>query len=403
MEGERLELTVESVAHGGHCVARHDGRVVFVRHTLPGERIIARVTDGTSESKFLRADAIEILEPSADRVSAPCAFAGPGMCGGCDWQHVSLEGQRKLKADVIVDQFARLAKMDLPALGHGVVVEPIPGDEDGLRWRTRVELGLKGGVAGLRAHRSHRLIEIDDCLIGSADFKPVYSDTFSPDATALDLVAPSRGDIVAIELPLGKDDEVPSVEEIVTVGEKAHSFDVSARGFWQVHPGAASTFATVVRDAAKAQPGESVLDLYCGVGLFAKVLADEVGSTGRVTGIEADEEALGYARSNMDGAGHVDLIAGDVAKVAWGMDACDIVVLDPPRAGAGIDVMQKVAALAPRVIVYVACDPAALARDVKAAAEAGYELETLRAFDAFSMTQHMECIAVLKPAASSEQ
>ena len=403
MEGQRLELVVENVAHGGHCVARHEGRVVFVRHAIPGERVVVRVTDGTSESKFLRADAIEILEPSADRVTPPCPYAGPGQCGGCDFQHVAVSRQRELKADVIRDQFARLAKKDLSAEGFEVTVEPVAGDADGLRWRTRLELGVRDGVAGLRAHRSHRLIDIDDCLIADTEFKPVLTDRFSPTATGLDIVAPSAGDIVAMELPLDAADEVPVVSETVRVGERTHNFSVAANGFWQVHPGAASTFATAVRDAAAAQPGETVLDLYCGVGLFAKVLADEVGPEGRVIGVEADETAIRLARDNMGGAAHVDLVTGDVASVDWTSSSADVVVLDPPRAGAGIGVMERVTQCGPRVIVYVACDPAALARDVKAAESHGYQLTSLRAFDAFPMTQHVECVAVLTPSDASTE
>ena len=408
MEGTRLELTIESVAHGGHCVARHEGRVVFVRHALPGERVIARITDGTTESKFLRADAIEILDASEDRVSPPCPYSGPGQCGGCDFQHVQLDAQRLLKAQVIAEQFQRVGGIDLEALmgerGVDVAslrVEPVARDRDGLRWRTRLELGAKDGVAGLRAHRSHRLVEIDDCLIADERFAPAYTDRFAPWANGVDLIAPSDGDVVAIELPLQKGDEVPSVHEIVHFdGSPDLTFEVSARGFWQVHPGAASTFASAVREAAAVRPGETVIDLYCGVGLFARVLADQSGPDGRVIGVEADEEALRHARTNMDGAANVDLIAGDVATVDWSATSADVVVLDPPRAGAGREVIERIATLKPRTVVYVACDPAALARDVRTALDLGFKLRQLRAFDAFPMTHHVECIAVLTPPAN---
>lgn len=395
MEGEKLDLVVENVAHGGHCVARHEGRVVFVRHTLPGERVIARVTDGTSESKFLRADAIEVLEASPERVAAPCPFSGPGMCGGCDWQHVEIGAQRRLKADVVREQLSRIAKIDLDEVAPGFVVEELAGHPDGLRWRTRLELAVDDGIAGLREHRSHRLVEIDDCLIADEGFTAALHDRFPAGVTGLDLVRPSVGDIVGVELPQPKGKKVPPVREVVETAHGSAEFDVSARGFWQVHPAAAATFLDVVLDATAPQDGERAVDLYCGVGLFTRALADLVGPHGSVLGVEADAEAVDYARTNMGGARHVDLVAGDVATSDLGASA-DIVVLDPPRAGAGRDVVAKIADLSPRVVAYVACDPAALARDLGYFAERGYTIDALRGFDAFPMTQHVECIAVLR-------
>ena len=396
MEGERLELAVEGVAHGGHCVARHEGRVVFVRHTLPGERVVARITEGTSESKFLRADAVEVLDASPDRVPAPCPFSGPGMCGGCDWQHVALPAQRALKTQVVREQLQRIAKIDLHEVAPDFTVEELPGHPDGLRWRTRLELAVDDGVVGLREHRSHRLVEIDDCVVSDEGFTAALRDRFDSSVAGLDLVRPSVGDIVGIELPQPKGEKTPAVREIVDTAHGSAEFDVSARGFWQVHPAAASTFLDVVLDATDPQEGERAVDLYCGVGLFTRALADLVGPSGSVLGVEADAEAIEYARTNMGGARHVDLLASDVAKANLGTGA-DVVVLDPPRAGAGRDVVATITDLAPRVVTYVACDPAALARDLGYFAERGYQVDALRGFDAFPMTQHVECIAVLRP------
>lgn len=395
MEGERLELFVEDVAHGGHCVARHDGRVVFVRHTLPGERVVARVTDGTSESAFLRADAVEVLDAAPERVSPPCPFSGPGLCGGCDWQHVDLAAQRRLKAQVVREQLRRIAKLDLDEVAPGFVVEELPGRPDGLRWRTRLELAVDRGVAGLREHRSHRLVEIDDCLISDEGFAAALRDRFSDEVTGLDLVRPSVGDIVGVELPLAPEEKVPAVHEVVDSDHGSTRFEVGARGFWQVHPAAAATFLDVVVDATAPREGDRAVDLYCGVGLFTRALADVVGPSGAVLGVEANVEAVAHARANMAGARHVDLVLGDVATSDLG-ERADVVVLDPPRAGAGRQVVDKVSSLEPRVVAYVACDPAALARDLGYFAERGYVIDSLRGFDAFPMTQHVECIAVLR-------
>jgi tRNA/tmRNA/rRNA uracil-C5-methylase (TrmA/RlmC/RlmD family) len=135
--GERFEVAVGPVAHGGFCVARHEGRAVFVRHALPGERAVVEVTEGHEKDRYLRADAVEILQASADRVPAPCRYAGPGRCGGCDWQHATPAAQRALKAAVVQEQLRRLAGIE-----REVVVEPAPGDADGLGWRTRVQFAV---------------------------------------------------------------------------------------------------------------------------------------------------------------------------------------------------------------------------------------------------------------------
>ncbi|HEY6792667.1 MAG TPA: TRAM domain-containing protein, partial [Trebonia sp.] len=174
--GDLVEVTAEAVAQGGWCVSRPPGeRVVFVRHALPGERVIARVTEVTSN--FARADAVDILDASPDRVEPPCPNARPGGCGGCDWQHASLPAQRALKAAVVQEQLHRLAGTD-----REVTVEPMPGDDHGaaegqgagsgsddnpgLGWRTRMQFAVDDdGMAGLRAHRSHEVIDIGDCPI----------------------------------------------------------------------------------------------------------------------------------------------------------------------------------------------------------------------------------------------
>lgn len=348
--GTRHEVEVGPVAHGGHCVARVDGRAVFVRHCLPGERVVLEITEGTDGDRFWRADAVEVLEASADRVVAPCRFAGPGLCGGCDFQHVDIAAQRAIKAGVVREQLSRLAGLDLE-----VTVEPVPGDDHGLRWRTRQQyVALPGGGLGMRKHRSRDVVEIDECLLEA------------PDGPSYDVAA--RG-----------------VE---------HDFSVADGGFWQVHPGAPNVLVETALALLDPQPGERALDLYAGVGLFARFLSDAVGDGGRVVAIEGDAEAARRARLNCPGT---TVSTGPVASVLkFEHDApFDLVVLDPPREGAKRAVVDQIVDRAPRAVAYVACDPAALARDVAIFAEHGYRLETLRAFDLFPMTHHVECVALL--------
>lgn len=417
--GDEVEVDVTAIAHGGHCIARHDGQVLFVRHTLPGERVLARVTESGAGERFVRADAVAVLTASPDRVTPPCPWSGPGRCGGCDLQHVSLGRQRLLKADVVREQFSRLARLDVD-----VTVEPVPGDADGLDWRTRVEFAIDAdGRAGLRRHRSHDVVPIDHCRIAApgVDRLRVTGRTW-PGAQAVDAVAPSVGEPVAVVVPDGAVEpaaEVPLVRESVSLGTAGQrEFTLSARGFWQVHPGAAQTFVDAVLAAAAPRAGERALDLYAGVGLFAAVLAEAVGPTGQVIAIESDAAACAHARDNLADHPNVAVLTARVDD-AFGVArpsrrgsatqrgsrprkasrstlvpaSADVVVLDPPRTGAGKGVCAEIAALAPRVIAYVACDPAALARDTAYLADLGYRLDTLRAFDAFPMTHHVECVA----------
>jgi tRNA/tmRNA/rRNA uracil-C5-methylase (TrmA/RlmC/RlmD family) len=388
-----LTVTVGPVAHGGHCVARHEGRVVFVRHTLPGETVRAVVTDGAEGSSFWRADAVEVLTPSPDRVPPPCPWSGPGRCGGCDWQHVSVPAQRALKAEVVREQLSHLAHLDVV-----VDVEPVPGDVEGLGWRTRVTWAVADdGAAGLRRHRSHEVVPVDSCRIAHplVDEAGVTRRTW-PGAGSVEVSA-SVATGERLVLPDGRGDGV--LTEVVD----GRAFRVTGGGFWQVHPGAAATLLAAVMQGLQPQPGDSALDLYGGVGLFAARLAEAVGPTGRVTLVESDRVAVADARHNLAGLAAVRVERGRVDHVLRRLRTgrADLVVLDPPRSGAGRAVVDLVARqVRPRRVAYVACDPAALARDLTWFAERGYRLTGLRAFDIFPMTHHVECVALLEPAAT---
>jgi tRNA/tmRNA/rRNA uracil-C5-methylase (TrmA/RlmC/RlmD family) len=396
--GSQFEAEIGKVAHGGHCVARFDGRVVFVRHALPGERVRVQVTDGNRGDRFLLGDAVEVLEASKHRIVPACRFAGPGNCGGCDWQHSDLAYQRELKASVVTEQFQRLAGMDVV-----VDVEALPGDAKGHRWRTRTEFAIDpSGVAGLHRHHSSEIIPVQDCLISTERvIRTGVLDRRWPMATSVDVVdASAESEAVAVPLP-ARDSTIPQVTERVDTGDWSAEFRLSARGFWQVHPHAAATFVAHVCAELAPQPGERAVDLYAGVGLFALALADAVGPDGAVLAIDSDAHAIADAKSNLRSRPEIELRRGKVDRalkplVRQGIHT-DLVVLDPPRTGAGKSVIKDIAALAPRAIAYVACDPAALARDVAYARAAGYGMRSLRAFDAFPMTHHVECIAILEP------
>ncbi len=363
---------------------------MFVRHALPGERVRALVTEGHDRSSFWRADAVEVLDASPERVEPPCPWAGPGRCGGCDLQHVDVTAQRGWKAAVVREALSHLAGIDL-----AVEVEEVPGAADGLGWRTRVNFAVSdSGHAGLRRHRSHEVVAVDRCRIAHPLVSEVgVTSREWPGVDSVEVAASvDSGDVVV------RPDGSGTGELAERVGDRI--FRVTGGGFWQVHPGAASTLLAAVLDGLDPQPGETALDLYAGVGLFAAALAERVGPAGRVNAIESDRLAVTDARHNLADFPQVRIDRGRVDHVlrAQRLHRADVVVLDPPRSGAGKAVVSLLSRLHARRIAYVACDPAALARDLRWFGERGYRLESLRAFDMFPMTHHIECVAVLTPA-----
>jgi tRNA/tmRNA/rRNA uracil-C5-methylase (TrmA/RlmC/RlmD family) len=378
--GDRLELTVGPPAHGGHCVARDCGLVVFVRHALPGERVVAEVTE--VRRGYLRADAVRVLEASPDRVQAPCPYAHADGCGGCDLQHAAPDAQREWKAAVVREQLTRLAGLTPDEVSSlGVRVRALPGDPDGLDWRSRVRYTVDAsGRAGLLKHRSHEVVPVKRCLIAHPAIQalPVLSATWSQDSVST--VASSTGEVVV----------GPGTVHERAVGRE---WTLQADTFWQVHPAAPDTLAGAVLELLAPRPGETAWDLYGGAGLFAAALAPVAG---RVTLVESAPAAVAAARANLTDLPRVEVVEGRVEQALRRLPGpVDLVVLDPPRSGAGADVVRAVAAAGPRAVAYVACDPAAFARDVATFRDAGWRLAELRAYDCFPMTHHVECVALL--------
>ncbi|NGO77569.1 class I SAM-dependent RNA methyltransferase [Streptomyces sp. YC504] len=429
--GEEYEVEVGPVAHGGHCIARtSEGQVLFVRHTLPGERVVARVTEGEEGARYLRADAVTVLEPSKDRIEAPCPFSGPGRCGGCDWQHAKPGAQRRLKGEVIAEQLLHLAGLTPEEAGWDGTVMPAEGDKlpagEVPAWRTRVQYAVDAstGKAGLRRHRSHEVEVIDHCMIAAEGVTELGIEKRSWDGmAAIEAIAATgsqdrqviltprpgmRLPIVELDKPVSvqrigeKDGAVHRVHGRAFVRERAddRTYRVGDGGFWQVHPQAADTLMRAVMQGLLPRKGDMALDLYCGVGLFAGAIADRVGDKGAVLGIESGKRAVEDARHNLAGFDRVRIEHGKVESVLprTGIDEVDLIVLDPPRAGAGKQTVRHLSGLGARRIAYVACDPAALARDLGYFRDGGYKVRMLRAFDLFPMTHHVECVAILEPA-----
>ncbi|MDJ0380109.1 TRAM domain-containing protein [Streptomyces sp. G-G2] len=427
--GEEYEVEVGAVAHGGHCIARTaEGRVLFVRHTLPGEKIIAKVTEGDEDSRFLRADAVTVIEASKDRVEAPCPFSGPGKCGGCDWQHAKPGAQRRLKGEVVTEQLQRLAGLTPEEAGWDGTVLPAEGDKlpagQVPAWRTRVQFAIdEDGRTGLRKHRSHDIQPVDHCMIASPGITELGIEKREwPSLAAVEAIAASgSGDrqviltpqpggrlpLVELDKPVSvlrveeKDGGIHRVHGRAFVRERSdgRTYRVGMGGFWQIHPQAADTLVKAVMQGLMPRKGEMALDLYCGVGIFAGALAERLGDTGAVLGIESTKRAVEDARHNLQDMERVRIEHGKVEQVLprTKISECDLIVLDPPRAGAGKQTVRHLTGLSPRRIAYVACDPAALARDIGYFRDNGYRVRTMRVFDLFPMTHHVECVAILEP------
>ncbi len=403
--GSVLELEVGEVAHGGHCIARHDGQVVFVRHAVPGERVRAQVTE--QRRGYLRADAVEILRVSPDRVTPPCPYAGPGRCGGCDFQHVDPAAIRRLKATVVAESLIRLGGLSAEEVAAlNLVVEELPGGA--VQWRERVQYAVDpAGRVGFRRYRSHEVIPIDRCRIAVPEIQQA-------DVTSRRWPGVSTVEVIA----------VPGEPVTVLTRQRRHSsrgmkvvrgarrvrrsvlgreWTMAPDAFWQAHRAAAERYATALLELLKPRIGERVWDLYGGAGLFTATLADAIGPTGAVTLVEVDPRT--EAERNLADLPQARVVRGRVERVlaAGELGPVDLVVLDPPRAGAGADVVAAISAAAPRAVAYLACDPAALARDVKEFRQRGWRLATLRAFDAFPMTHHVECLALFEPRDSAER
>ncbi|WP_223694544.1 class I SAM-dependent RNA methyltransferase [Leifsonia poae] len=415
---DEVDLDITNVAHGGVFVARTEGRVVFVPDTMPGERIRARITDRKHDS-FWRAETLEVLDAAPERrphvwSAASVDRAPEERAGGAEFGHIRLEHQRELKRRVLADALHRMAKLE-----SDIVVEPVADETaDGTGWRTRVRLQVAGdGAFGPYAARSHRVVPVTDLPLATAlvEESTPFGQSF-PGAESVDVVVTGTGaSHVLVNEPgvkRGRRTVRPRqrpmpIREVV--GEREFRLDV--RGFWQVHRRAAATLTEAVQsavDEALFDPRAANLDLYGGVGLLAAALGERFGSTLRITSVESDELATDNAAENLAdwlGASVVtDRVEQFVRRLAADSSATErarlraaTVVLDPPRSGAGKDVVEAIASLAPAQIVYVACDPVALARDVALFAERGYPLKTLRAFDLFPNTHHVEAVATLAP------
>ena len=387
--GQVIELVIGPIAHGGHFVARHNGQVIFVRHGITNELVKIKIT--AVSSKIAHADVIEVLTAAPSRVSAPCQYAG--KCGGCDFQHIDLATQRKLKAEIIQEQFMRIGKIDLPALGFNLeVIEVEPSD--GLHWRTRMDFAVSpNGKIGFFGARSNEVVEISQCLIADErmNVNELAARNWKSDAR-VEVAVSSTSEVSVMRSGRSISGPTQIVEQV-----GGNSFKISPEAFWQSHKSAPVTLVKAALAELGVKSNDHVCDLYSGVGLFAAAILKELGEQGFITLIESDKNAVADARKVFLNKSNVKILQGLVAQQLPIVKRADLILLDPPRTGAGEVVIKQLIKLKPRKIVYVACDPAALARDSKTLIDAGYKLDHISAYDLFPMTQHIECVARFSP------
>jgi tRNA/tmRNA/rRNA uracil-C5-methylase (TrmA/RlmC/RlmD family) len=394
---EDLELTVGPPANGGRCVARHEGRVVFVRYALPGETVKVRVVG--DHGSYWHADVVEVIEPSVERVDPLCPIAGVDGAGCCDLAFADPDAARRLKGAVVANQLARLGGYDWRDEDEAAA-EPV-GEGGATGWRTRVRLDTSGeGRAGFHRYHSSELVTDLDCAQLPTGMLDGLHDWVWPPGAHLHVALDDDGDrhVVQSGPRTGRKTSTQVVEghyeAVQRVGERVWRVPVTA--FWQAHRDAARVYSELVAGWAQLSAGMTAWDLYGGAGVFAAVLAEAVGDTGKVITVDTSRGASRSARAALADLGWVSVVTDSVRRaLAAQRRRADVAVLDPPRSGAGREVIDLLAAAQVPRIVHIGCEAASFARDVGLYRSHGYEVEDLRVFDSFPLTHHVECVAVL--------
>ncbi|MGH3641048.1 MAG: class I SAM-dependent RNA methyltransferase [Mycobacterium sp.] len=398
--GTELVLTVGAPANGGSCVARHDGRVVFVRYALPGEVVRARVTE--QRGSHWHAEVLEVLEPSADRIDSLCPIAGVDGSGCCDLAFAAPQAARRLKGDVVANQLERLGGHEWAGEAEEV------GSAGPTSWRTRVRLDVGGqgpqsGRAGFHRYHSSDLVTDLACAQVPAGMLAGLDGSKWPPGAQLHVALDDQGTRHVVRTGPRSDRKAStqavegSYEATQRVGDRTWTVPVTA--FWQAHRDAAREYSALVREWAQLSSGMTAWDLYGGAGVFAAVLAESVGETGHVLTVDTSRGSSRAARAALADLGWVNVLTESVRRALTAQPhRADVAVLDPPRTGAGREVIDLLAAAEVPRIVHIGCEAASFARDVGLYRGHGYAVEELRVFDSFPLTHHVECVAVLSRA-----
>ena len=406
---DSFELELTDMAHGGDALGRHEGRVIFVPYAIPGERVRARITDDRERYAF--AEVVEVLSPSPDRREPPCPHFGRGKCGGCQWQHIGYKRQLAAKQRVMQDQLQRIGRFDDPP------VQPTIPSVAEWGYRSHSSFTVReDGRLGFYSDNGERIVPVDECHILQPALMDLYeqldlkADTLArvkfqagtnPDDRMLilstsDDLAPN----IEVDFPLSVNLLLSDNEPVNLIGSPQvtyrvfeRDFRVTAGGFFQINAPMAEVLVEQVLERLALDGDENVLDLYSGVGLFTAFVAERAGL---VISVESYPPAVTDAEVNLAEFQNVDLVEGPVEAVLADLEGpVDAVVLDPPRAGLDVAVVDALARLAPQIIVYVSCDPASFARDAKRLTRQGFALKDVQPVDLFPQTYHIESVATL--------
>jgi tRNA/tmRNA/rRNA uracil-C5-methylase (TrmA/RlmC/RlmD family) len=399
-----LILTTGPAANGGSCVARHDGRVVFVRYALPGETVRARVVD--ERGSYWHAEAVEVLERSSARVDSLCPIAGVDGAGCCDLAFAAPDAARRLKGAVVANQLSRLGGFDWCA-EDVATAEPV-GSVGATGWRTRVRLDTAAdGTAGFHRYHSTELVTDLNCAQLPAGLLDGLAGSRWPAGSQLQVALDSDGvRHVVASRPTGDQSKTKDGRKHTTrvvegdyeatqrIGDRVWRVPVTA--FWQAHRDASALYSELVAGWAQLQPGMTAWDLYGGAGVFAAALAERVGESGRVVTVDTSRGASRSARAALADLPWVSVVTDSVRRALTVQRVrADVAVLDPPRTGAGREVIDQLAAAEVSRIIHIGCEAASFARDVGLYRTHGYAVEELRVFDSFPLTHHVECVAVV--------
>ncbi|HJP93631.1 MAG TPA: class I SAM-dependent RNA methyltransferase [Pyrinomonadaceae bacterium] len=380
-----FEVEVERILPGGMGLAHAGGKTVFVSLAAPGDRV--RVKVDRTQGDLLFASIEEIITPSPVRVQPPCPYFG--RCGGCDFQQLIYEAQLAAKAEMIRDCLHRIARLgNVPE----ITVTPSPRE-----WRYRMratwQIDREQRTVGYYERGSRRVCDVADCAVLQPELEEKLEQVratdwreFPPELKHLDVVAGENG--VSFAPPFAA---FHTKELSLTIGDETYLYNAEA--FFQINP---SLLGPLIDFALADASGATVLDLYCGVGLFTLPLARRFK---KVVGLESNPAAVRFARRNLQRAGLTNARVIHAGVAEWfrsdAMDRVDFVLLDPPRAGAESAVIKGIIELRPMQISYVSCDPATLARDLRKLATAGYVIDSIAAFDLFPQTHHVETVVRL--------
>ncbi|OBF10212.1 23S rRNA methyltransferase [Mycobacterium sp. ACS4054] len=389
---EQLTLVTGAPANGGSCVAHHEGRVVFVRYALPGERVRVRVT--ADRGSYWHAEVVEVLDPSDDRIESLCPIAGVDGAGCCDLAFAAPQAARALKAQVVANQLERLG-------GHSWEgeAEPLPGSGP-TGWRTRVRLDVGADRRpGFHRYHSDELVTDLRCAQLPAGMLDGLAEPDWPPTAQLHVVVDDDGARHVVRtLRQGRRTVTKVVEGAYEAVQRVEgrSWQIPVTAFWQAHRGAAAVYSRLVADWAQPAAGMTAWDLYGGAGVFAAALGAAVGESGRVLSVDTSRAATRAARAALDDLPQVQVVTDSVRRALGAQRSrADVAVLDPPRAGAGRDIIDLLAAAGVPRVVHIGCEAASFARDVGLYLGCGYAVEQIKVFDAFPLTHHTECVALL--------